>query len=97
METLAGAKEVELTRLRTQLRSLPAATPAPPGPKKIIVDDDEPPKKTTKKKPAVHCEPFWKEDTTEHLSLFGLPSARAGLIDLWQSVHEKPFPRSTPV
>ena len=52
METLAGAKEVELTRLRTQLRSLPAETPAPPGPKKIIVDDDEPPKKTTKKKPA---------------------------------------------
>lgn len=52
METLAGAKEVELTRLRTQLRSLPVATPAPAAPKKIIVDDNEPPKKTPKKKPA---------------------------------------------
>jgi hypothetical protein len=52
METLAGAKEVELTRLRTQLRNLPAATAAPPAPKKIIVDDNEPPKKTSKKKAA---------------------------------------------
>ena len=43
----------------------------------------------------VHCEPFWK-DTIDLLSLFELPSTRAGLIDLWQSVHEKPFPRSAP-
>ncbi|MBZ5704578.1 MAG: hypothetical protein LAN63_04440 [Acidobacteriia bacterium] len=52
METLAGAKEVELTRLRTQLRNAPTAAPAPSAPKKIIVDDNEPPQKTTKKKPA---------------------------------------------
>jgi hypothetical protein len=44
----------------------------------------------------VHCEPFWK-DTIDLLSLFGLPSTRAGLIDLWQSVHEKPFPKSAQV
>ncbi len=51
METLAGAKEVELTRLRTQLRNVQATAP-PPAPKKIIVDDNEPAVKTTKKKPA---------------------------------------------
>jgi hypothetical protein len=50
METLAGAKEVELTRLRTQLRNVPATSPPPPGPKKIIVDDNEPQQKTAKKK-----------------------------------------------
>ncbi|HVO82544.1 MAG TPA: hypothetical protein VMT28_17580 [Terriglobales bacterium] len=50
METLAGAKEVELTRLRTQLRTVQAVAPPPPPPKKIIVDDNEPPKKAPKKK-----------------------------------------------
>jgi len=49
METLAGAKEVELTQLRTQVKTLQAAVP-PPAPKKVIVDDTETPKKTTKKK-----------------------------------------------
>ncbi len=51
METLATAKEGELTQLRTQVRDLQAAA-APPAapPKKVVVDDTEPPKKTTKKK-----------------------------------------------
>ncbi|MBZ5718832.1 MAG: hypothetical protein LAO03_00480 [Acidobacteriia bacterium] len=49
METLAGAKEVELTRLRSEVRTAQAATPAT-APKKVIVDDNEPPKKPAKKK-----------------------------------------------
>ncbi|HXM20061.1 MAG TPA: hypothetical protein VN948_02195 [Terriglobales bacterium] len=51
METLASAKEGELTHLRTQVRDLQTAAPAPP-PKKVIVDDTEPPKKPPKKKSA---------------------------------------------
>lgn len=48
MESLAGAKEAELARLRAQVRaSQPAASAQ--GPKRIIVDDDEP-KKPVKKK-----------------------------------------------
>jgi hypothetical protein len=51
METLATAKEGELTQLRTQVRDLQAAAaPAPAPPKKVIVDDTEPPKKPVKKK-----------------------------------------------
>jgi hypothetical protein len=49
METLAGSKEVELTRLRTALQSLPPGT-NPLVPKKVIVDDTEPPKKPARKK-----------------------------------------------
>jgi len=51
METLAGAKEAELGRLRAQVKAAQvAANPAPP--KKVIVDDTEPPvKKPVKKKP----------------------------------------------
>jgi hypothetical protein len=49
METLASAKEGELTHLRTQVRDLQTAAPTPP-PKKVIVDDTEPPKKPPKKK-----------------------------------------------
>jgi hypothetical protein len=49
METLAGAKEVELTRLRSQQRSAQAA--ASQTPKKIVVDDNEPARKPAKKKP----------------------------------------------
>jgi hypothetical protein len=49
METLAGAKEVELTRLRNEVHTAQATAPAP-SPKKIIVDDNEPPKKPAKKK-----------------------------------------------
>lgn len=51
METLASAKEGELTQLRTQVRDLQAAAvPAPAPPKKVVVDDTEPPKKPVKKK-----------------------------------------------
>jgi len=49
MQKLATAKEEELTRLRTQVKTLSAAVPPPP-PKKIIVDDTEPPKKPAAKK-----------------------------------------------
>jgi len=48
METLAGAKEVELTRLRTLQTGQGGANPQQP--KKVIVDDNEPPKKPVKKK-----------------------------------------------
>jgi hypothetical protein len=50
MQDLATAKENELARLRTQIRTLQAAPPPPP--RKTIVDDTEPPKKPAKKKPA---------------------------------------------
>jgi hypothetical protein len=50
MQKLAASKEDELTRLRTQIKTLSAAPPPPP--KKIIVDDTEPPKKPAKKKSA---------------------------------------------
>ncbi len=51
METLATAKESELTRLRTQVRTLQAAQQPPlPPPKKVVVDDTEAPKKPVKKK-----------------------------------------------
>jgi hypothetical protein len=49
MDRLAAAKDLELTQLRTQVRTLQAATP-PPAPKKIIVDDE--PKKPVKRKAA---------------------------------------------
>jgi hypothetical protein len=51
MQTLAAAKESELTRLRNQIKTLQAANPPAP-PKKVIVDDTEPPKKPVKKKSA---------------------------------------------
>jgi hypothetical protein len=52
MDTLATAKEGEITQLRTQVKDLQAAA-APPAapPKKVVVDDTEPPKKAVKKKP----------------------------------------------
>jgi hypothetical protein len=50
IESLSAAKESELARLRSEVRTLQAAqTPAAP-PKKVVVDDTEAPKKTTKKK-----------------------------------------------
>jgi hypothetical protein len=49
MQTLAAAKEAELTRLRNQIKAAQAAAP-PPAPKKVVVDDTEPPKKVVKKK-----------------------------------------------
>jgi hypothetical protein len=48
MQKLAASKEDELSRLRTQVKTLTA--PPPPPPKKIVVDDTEPPKKPAKKK-----------------------------------------------
>lgn len=51
MENLAGSKEQEITRLRTELKTAQAAIPAAP-PKKIVVDDTQPDKKpAAKKKP----------------------------------------------
>jgi hypothetical protein len=50
MESLAGAKDAEVTRLRAALQSAQATTAAQP-PKKIVVDD-APPKKPAKKKAA---------------------------------------------
>ncbi len=52
LENLTASKETELNQLRTQVRALQAATPAPP-PKKIVVDDNEPKKKPTPKKKPV--------------------------------------------
>ena len=49
IQTLAASKEVELARLRTQLKAAQAAPPPPP--KKIVVDDTEPAKKPARKKP----------------------------------------------
>jgi hypothetical protein len=53
IESLSSAKEVEIVRLRADLKKAQAEIPAAP-PKKIVVDDTEPPKKPAvrKKKPA---------------------------------------------
>jgi len=52
IENLSAAKEAEIVRLRTDLKTAQAMIPAEP-PKKIVVDDTEPPKKpAVKKKPA---------------------------------------------
>ena len=52
LENVSAAKEAEIARLRSDLKAVQAAVPAPP-PKKIVVDDTEPPKKpAVKKKPA---------------------------------------------
>jgi hypothetical protein len=50
LEGLTVSKEAELSQLRTQVKTLQAATPPPP-PKKIVVDDNEPKKPAPKKKP----------------------------------------------
>jgi hypothetical protein len=52
MESLAGSKETELARLRTEVQTAQAAAAAAP-PKKVIVDDNPPApvKKTVRKKP----------------------------------------------
>jgi hypothetical protein len=53
LETLASAKEQEIVRLRTDLKTAQAAIPVAP-PKKTVVDDNEPPKKpVARKKPPV--------------------------------------------
>jgi hypothetical protein len=52
VQNLATAKEQEIVRLRSDLKTAQAAIPAEP-PKKIVVDDNEPAKKpAVKKKPA---------------------------------------------
>jgi hypothetical protein len=53
IENLSSAKEAEIVRLRTELKTAQAAVPAAAAPKKIVVDDTEPAKKpAVKKKPA---------------------------------------------
>src|SRR5882672_3041152 len=49
IETLAGTKEVELTKLRGQIRTAQQASVSSGSPKKVIVDDNEPPKKPARK------------------------------------------------
>src|SRR6202007_1975135 len=49
IENLSSAKEAEIVRLRTDLKTAQAAIPVEP-PKKIVVDDTEPPKKPAAKK-----------------------------------------------
>ena len=57
IESLSSAKEAEIVRLRTELKTAQAAVPVAP-PKKIVVDDNEPPKKpAVKKKPAAKPTP----------------------------------------
>lgn len=52
IETLSAAKEAEIVRLRSDLKTAQAAIPVAP-PKKIVIDDNEPAKKpVVKKKPA---------------------------------------------
>jgi hypothetical protein len=56
LENLAGSKEQEIVRLRTDLKAAQAAIPAEP-PKKIVIDDTEPPKKPAVKKKPVPKKP----------------------------------------
>jgi hypothetical protein len=56
METLAGAKELEVTRLRAALREAQASMASQP-PKKIVVDDTAPAKKPAKKKTVPKAKP----------------------------------------
>jgi predicted nucleic acid-binding Zn-ribbon protein len=50
MQKLTASKEDELSRLRSQIKTLSALPPPPP--KKIVVDDTEPPAKPPAKKKA---------------------------------------------
>ena len=52
VETLAGSKEAELTRLRTELQNARTVEKVTAPVKKTLVDDTEPPKKPVRKKPA---------------------------------------------
>ena len=56
LETLAGAKELEVTRLRAALQEAQASVASQP-PKKIVVDDTAPAKKPAKKKPVPKANP----------------------------------------
>src|SRR5579864_1276033 len=57
METLAGAKEGELTHLRGQVRDLQAAATPPPPPKKVVVDDTESAKPVKKRSATKSAKP----------------------------------------
>jgi hypothetical protein len=63
METLAGAKEAELSRLRTQVKAAQVAASQQP-PRKVIVDDTEPPPKKPVKKKAVPKPPSTTPNAT---------------------------------
>ena len=56
METLAGAKEAELARLRTAVQTGQSGTTSQ-QPKKVVVDDNEPPKKPARKKSSTKSTP----------------------------------------
>ena len=56
METLAGAKEAELARLRTAVQTGAGGTNSQ-QPKKVVVDDNEPPKKPARKKSSTKSTP----------------------------------------
>jgi hypothetical protein len=51
VEALAGSKEAELAKLRTDLQNARATPKVDAPPQKTVVDDNEPPKKPVKKKP----------------------------------------------
>ncbi len=59
IENLSSAKEAEIGRLRTDLKTARAAIPVEP-PKKVIVDDTEPVKKPAAKKKTVTKKPATK-------------------------------------
>jgi hypothetical protein len=63
--SLSEAKEAEIVRLRTELKTAQAAIPVTP-PKKIVVDDNEQPKKpaVVKKKPATKPAPTTAKPAT---------------------------------
>ena len=68
METLAGAKEVEVTRLRAALQNAQANATSQP-PKKIVVDDTAPAKKpASKKKPVPKASPSATNPSTTQAS-----------------------------
>jgi len=56
METLAGAKEAELARLRAAVQTGQGGTNSQ-QPKKVVVDDNEPPKKPARKKSSTKSTP----------------------------------------
>ncbi len=63
LDTLATAKEQEIARLRSDLKTAQAAIPATP-PKKVVVDDTEPAKKPAAKKKPVAKKPASTTTTT---------------------------------
>jgi hypothetical protein len=59
LETLASAKEAEINRLQTELKTVRAELPSTP-PKKVVVDDTEPAKKPAAKKKTTTKKPTSK-------------------------------------